>query len=135
MVTDSELALLLTGLDEGAEADAVEDASKVSNSCGRTYKREFVKIQNRSIRAYFGSCVNTGDKPRSLAIVVIVLEQQLPCLLIQGGLWIRVDQKTFDGHQDVPNAIRGLPIFLQCVDANLSSCRDVRVEDFGCESA
>ena len=67
------------------------------------------------------------------AVTAVVFQQQFSRFLVEGGLWIRVDQETFDSDQDVLNPVRRLPVLLQGVDTDLARVRNIRVEDLGRE--
>ena len=43
---------------------------------------------------------------------VVLLEQQFPRLLIEGGLGIGDDEETLDDHEDMLNSHVRLPVFL-----------------------
>lgn len=66
---------------------------------------------------------------RTRAVAIVVLQQEFPGFLIQGGFWIRIDQQTLYCHEYMTNAKGRLPILLQSVDTNLASRGNVRVED------
>ena len=66
-------------------------------------------------------------------VSVVLLQQQLARLLIEGRLWVGDYQETFDGEEDVLDAQVRFPVFLECVDANLSGWSDIRVKYFGQE--
>lgn len=79
--------------------------------------------------------VHARDEARARAIIVIVLEEQLARLLVEGRFRIRVDEETLDGDEDVADAEGRLPVLLERVDADLACGGDVRVEDLGYEPA
>ena len=64
--------------------------------------------------------VNFRVEFRPVEVGVVLLEQQLARLLVEGRLGVGDDQEALDHHEDVPDAHVGLPVFLQCVDTNLS---------------
>lgn len=66
-------------------------------------------------------------------ITIVVLQQQLPRFFIQGRLRIWVDEETFDGDENVPDAVRRIPIFLKCVDTDFAAGRHVWVEYLCCK--
>jgi hypothetical protein len=78
--------------------------------------------------------VHAGYQPRATAVVGVVLQQQLPRLLVECGLGIRVYQETFDSDQNVLDPVRRLPVLLQGVDTDLARVGDIGVEDLGNES-
>lgn len=56
----------------------------------------------------------------SRTIVIIILQKELPCLLVQRGFRIGVNQKTLDSDKDVGNAVCRLPILLEGIHADLT---------------
>lgn len=50
------------------------------------------------------------------AIALVVLEEELPRLFVQRRFGVWVDEKAFDGHEDVAYAICGFPVFLKSVN-------------------
>ena len=79
--------------------------------------------------------MHARDESRPLAIAIIVLQQQLPGFFIQRRLRIRVDEQTFDRHEDMSDPITRLPVLLERVHANLARRGHVRVEDLRGEPA
>lgn len=79
--------------------------------------------------------VDLGVESRSSTIVVVVLEQKLARLLVEGGLGIGHDEQALDGQEDVLDAQIGLPIAFERVHADLAFGGHVRVEDLGEEVA
>lgn len=54
------------------------------------------------------------------AVAAVVLEQQLARLLVQCRLGVGVDEQTFDGDQDVLDAVGRLPVLLERVHTDLA---------------
>ena len=75
------------------------------------------------------------NQPRPLTIALVILLQELACLFIQGRVWIRINEETFDGEEDMPDAVGRLPVFLEGVHTDLSPWADVGVEDLSREPA
>ena len=75
------------------------------------------------------------DQPRTLTIAIVVLQQQLPGLLVERRLRIGIDEKALHRDKDMSNPICRLPILLERVDTDLARCRDIRMEYFGGEPA
>ena len=75
--------------------------------------------------------MDARDQPRTRAIAFVVLQQEFPGFLIQGGFWIRIDQQTLYCHEYMTDAKGRLPILLQSANANLASGGDVWVKDLG----
>lgn len=79
--------------------------------------------------------MHTCYKLRAGTVRVVVLQEELPCFLVEGTFGIGINEEAFDCHENVTDAIRRLPVLLQRVHTNLSRRRDVRVENLGCEPA
>ena len=73
--------------------------------------------------------MDTRNKLRAVAIAVVVLQQQLPGLLIQRRVRIRIDKQALDSHEYVADPVLALPVLLQRVDTDLARTGHVRVED------
>src|SRR6266404_8423499 len=73
--------------------------------------------------------MHARDQPCALAITLVVLLQQLPRLFVQRRVWIRVDEEALDGHEDVPDPIRRLPVLFERVHADLARARHIRMEN------
>jgi len=64
--------------------------------------------------------MNTGDELRPRTVTVVVLQQQLPSLLVQRRLRVRVNEQTFHGNEDMADSVGRLPILLQRVDTDFA---------------
>lgn len=80
----------------------------------------------------FGS-VNAGHQLGVLEVVLIFLNQKATSFLVQSGFRVWIDEEALDSQKNVANAHFGLPVLLQCVNANLTLCGNVGVKDFGNE--
>ena len=94
---------------------------------------QFTRNPNTLEEANLGSGMHAGHQFRMSPIILVILQQQLPRVLIQRGLGVGVYQKTFNGHEDMPDPVLLLPILLQRVHADLPFRTDVWVEDLGHE--
>ena len=56
--------------------------------------------------------MHARDKLRSREVAIVILQQEFPSFFIERGFRIRVDEKTFHGHQNVPDTVARLPILL-----------------------
>ena len=70
----------------------------------------------------------TRDQPRTLTIAIVVLQQQLPGLLVERRLGIGINEKALHRDKDMSNPICRLPILLERVDTDLATLGHVRVE-------
>ena len=73
---------------------------------------------------------HAGHQLCAAAVGVVVLQEELPGLLIERGLGVRVDEQALDGDEDVRDAVRRLPVLLERVHTDLSRGRHIRVEYF-----
>lgn len=56
-------------------------------------------------RFTYGRCsVDARYQSRTRAIAIVVLQQEFPSFLIQGGFRIRIDQQTLDCQEYMTNA-------------------------------
>lgn len=72
----------------------------------------------------------TRDQLRSATIAAIILQQQLPRLLVECGFRIWVDQQALYGYQDVLDPVRRFPVLFERVDADFAGGGHVWVEYF-----
>ena len=72
--------------------------------------------------------MDAGHELRVPRVLLVVLEEQLPGLLVQGRLRERLDQEAPDHQEHVPDAEVGLPVFLKDVDADVALLCYVGVE-------
>jgi len=77
--------------------------------------------------------MDTRDELRAIAVALVILQQQFACLLVQSRLWVWINEEAFDGDEDVANSVRGFPVLLQGVDANLSISSNIGMEDLCCK--
>jgi len=77
--------------------------------------------------------MNTCDELRTIAVALVVLQEQFACLLVQSRLWVRINEEALDGDKNVTNPVGGFPVFLQSVDANLSITSNIGMEDLCCK--
>lgn len=77
--------------------------------------------------------MHTRNQPRPITITLIILQQQLPRLLIQRRLWVGIDEEAFDGYEDMADPVRRFPVLFEGVDADLTRRTDVGVEYLRCE--
>ena len=73
--------------------------------------------------------VNASHESSMLAVVFVLLKQQLAGFFVKSRFRVGMDQQALDSKQNVANSQFGLPVLLQGVDANLALQRDVGVED------
>ena len=69
----------------------------------------------------------------AFGVLVVRLEKELGCLFIEGALGERHNEQATDDLQDVRDAMGGLPVALQGIDANLAGAGHVGVVDLGLE--
>lgn len=70
-------------------------------------------------------CPHGGSLHKRLPVLV----HQTARLGVEGAIWIRVDEQTLDGEQDLLHTVISRPVLLQRRDADLTGTRDVRVKD------
>ena len=58
---------------------------------------------------------------RALAVALVVIQQHFPGFFIQGRFGIRTDEQALDHGQDVGDAVSRFPVFLQRIDADIST--------------
>lgn len=94
---------------------------------------------NGSYRTQFSThlrrCMDARYQPSTGTIILIVLQKNFTRLLIEGRFRVWVDKKALYSHKDVTNAIRRLPIFLQCIHADFTGSRDIRMKYLCCKAA
>lgn len=73
--------------------------------------------------------MNAGDELGSAAVTFVVFQQKLAGFFVQSRFGIGIDEKAFDGNENVPDAICRLPVFLQSVHANFASWPNIGVKD------
>ena len=49
--------------------------------------------------------MNAGDELCSIAVGRVVFQQQFAGFLVQGRLWIRVNEEALDGNQNMTDAV------------------------------
>lgn len=79
--------------------------------------------------------MHTRDKTRSRAVRLVVLQQQFPSLLIERRFRVWVYKEALDRDENVRDAVRRLPVFLERVHANLACGGHVGMEDLRGEPA
>lgn len=69
-------------------------------------------------------CEQTGPG----SILLVVLQKQAACLLIECRLWVRMDQQALDGQQHMSYAQLSSPVPLEHVDTDLTIGAHIWVE-------
>jgi len=75
--------------------------------------------------------MNAGDKLCSIAVRRVVFQQQFAGLLVQGGLWIRVNEEALDSDQNMSDAVSRFPVFLERVHTNFTVGPHIWVKNLG----
>jgi len=44
-------------------------------------------------------------KLRTGTVCIVVLQEELPCFLVEGTFGIRINEEALDCHEDVPNSV------------------------------
>lgn len=79
--------------------------------------------------------MHARDQLRPVTIAIIVLLEKLSSFLVECGVRIGVDEETFDGDEDVTDAVRRLPVLFEGVDTDFALVGHVGMEDFRSEPA
>jgi len=75
--------------------------------------------------------VHAGDEFRARAVALVIFKEQLSGLFVKSRFRVRVDEQAFDRHEDVVDAVVGLPVLFECVYADFARRSNIRVEDLG----
>lgn len=91
----ADVAEAVVGLDADAGSEGASDLEGVLNSTGRTWKREDSEDRQRNERlriTHLRCGMHARDQLRSVAIAVVILQQELPSLLVQRRFRVGVNE-------------------------------------------